>query len=104
MNATKFYEFCRSKDACEAGLKWIEGKSLAEFWQTCERADWMIWLVWNMAGEEGWPTIRDAHVALLGYEAEMNRYERGVWTSRGAALRRACTFVRNNIKVPLEAT
>lgn len=47
MNAEQFYDFCKSKNACEEVLKWITSKSLDEFWQTCERGDWMMWLIYN---------------------------------------------------------
>lgn len=43
MNAQEFYDFCKSRGACIAGLLWITGKSLDEFWRTCQRGDWMEW-------------------------------------------------------------
>jgi hypothetical protein len=59
MNAAEFTKLCRSHHACTEGLAWIKGKSLAEFWQTCDRADWMLWIVGQMAGEKGWPTQQE---------------------------------------------
>ncbi len=56
MNASEFTAFCKSKSACREGLVWIKGKSLAEFWSTCDRADWMLWLCGRMEGTKGWPT------------------------------------------------
>jgi len=44
--------------ACSEAVKWTNGKELAEAWANCERADWMLWLVGHMAGQEGWPTLQ----------------------------------------------
>ena len=52
LNAEQFTALCKSKGACREGLEWIRGKSLAEFWQTTDRADWMLWLAGKMAGRE----------------------------------------------------
>ena len=30
--------------ACDEARRWAEGKTLAEAWAKCERADWMLWL------------------------------------------------------------
>jgi hypothetical protein len=59
MTATEFTKLCSSKGACPEGMAWIKGKSFAKFWKTCERADWMLWIVGRMAGENGWPTHQD---------------------------------------------
>jgi hypothetical protein len=43
--------------ACNEAVKWsAQYKTLAEAWPQCERADWLLWLCANMAGEPGWPT------------------------------------------------
>jgi hypothetical protein len=55
MNAKGFYAFCESKQACTEGLAWIKGKSLEEFWATCERGDWMIW--WMEAVGYKWRAV-----------------------------------------------
>jgi len=43
----KFSEYLRSIKACKAALEWVDEKSLEEAWATCERPDWMFWLVWR---------------------------------------------------------
>src|ERR1035437_9584353 len=63
MNAEQFTKLCRKHGACAEGIAWIKGKSLAEFWKTCDRADWMLWIVGRMAGEKGWPTRQDIVLA-----------------------------------------
>lgn len=55
MDAKQFSDLCRSLGACSEGREWIKGKSLQEFWDTCERADWMLWLLGKQLGKKGWP-------------------------------------------------
>ena len=77
MNAEQFTNLCRKHGACRKGLDWIKGKSLAEFWQTCDRADWMLWIVGRMAGEKGWPTRQDiVLVACLCAETALPFFEK----------------------------
>jgi hypothetical protein len=56
MNAEVFQKLLRELRACSEAVKWAEGKSLAEVWEQCERADWLLWLCVKMMGEKGWPT------------------------------------------------
>ena len=58
MNEKKFTKFCKRDGACPKGLAWIKGKSAAEFWDTCERGDWMEWLL-NAIGFK-WPVPAQA--------------------------------------------
>jgi hypothetical protein len=41
--------------ACQEAVSWAYGMELAEAWEKCERADWMLWLCGRMEGKEGWP-------------------------------------------------
>ena len=43
-------------DACKEAREWAADKSLAEIWQTCERGDWLLWLLGRMTDAGGWPT------------------------------------------------
>ena len=36
--------------ACSEAVDWVGDKTLAEAWATCERADWMLWLVTRIDG------------------------------------------------------
>ncbi len=37
-------EWCEKHDACGEAREWVKGqKTLAEAWENCERADWLIW-------------------------------------------------------------
>ena len=51
MNALQFAEYLKSIDACDPACKWQEGKDLETVWNTCERGDWMIWLLVNSENE-----------------------------------------------------
>ena len=41
--------------ACPEAREWAKGKTLREAWASCQRADWMLWLVGRMEGKKGWP-------------------------------------------------
>ena len=51
MNALQFAEYLKSINACDPACKWQEGKDLETVWNTCERGDWMIWLLVNSENE-----------------------------------------------------
>src|SRR5690242_7358064 len=44
IDATAFREHLRELRACRDATIWADGKSLAEAIETCERADWLLWL------------------------------------------------------------
>ena len=36
--------------ACEEALEWVADQSLATAWATCERGDWMLWILGRLVG------------------------------------------------------
>lgn len=38
-------QFLQVNDACLPARGWADGKSFQEIWETCDRADWLIWLL-----------------------------------------------------------
>ena len=44
-------EYLKSINACSDAIKWAEGKDLKTAWETCQRGDWMIWLLTNSDNE-----------------------------------------------------
>jgi hypothetical protein len=56
MNSVQFHDLLVALGACREFLDWSAGKSLREFWQGCERADWMLWFCGRMMNMPGWPT------------------------------------------------
>jgi len=57
-----FREQLVAMDACAEAVEWVGDKTLAEAWATCERADWMLWLVTRIDGSYT-PRIRLAACA-----------------------------------------
>ena len=51
MNALQFAEYLKSINACDPACEWQDGKDLETVWNTCERGDWMIWLLVNSENE-----------------------------------------------------
>jgi hypothetical protein len=61
--AQKYAELLAGLGACGEAVAWSKGKTLEEAWATCERGDWMFWLVAKMVGREGWPTHQEVVLA-----------------------------------------
>jgi len=57
-----FREQLVEMDACAEAVEWVGDKTLAEAWATCERADWMLWLVSKIDGSYS-PRLRLAACA-----------------------------------------
>ncbi len=64
MNAKQFEKLLEELNACKNAREWAEGKTLAQAWETCARADWMCWISVKMAGEKGWPNKSLVRLAL----------------------------------------
>lgn len=45
MDAQAFAKWLSDRGACREVLKWQSGKTLRETWDTCERGDWLEWLL-----------------------------------------------------------
>ena len=63
MNATQFEVLLYQLRACSEAIKWAQGKDPQTFWDTCPRADWLLWLVGRMVDKEGWPTRKEVVLA-----------------------------------------
>ena len=70
MNAAEFSALLADLNACSEAREWAKGKNLRVVWQTCDQADWLLWLVGRMEGIEGWPD-RKAIVAVACDCAEL---------------------------------
>jgi hypothetical protein len=44
MDAKELARYLKRVGACPEAVEWSKGKTLAEAWTQCERADWMLWL------------------------------------------------------------
>jgi hypothetical protein len=47
MEAQAFAKWLNDEGACREALKWQSGKTLRETWDSCERGDWLEWLLLN---------------------------------------------------------
>jgi hypothetical protein len=63
MDALEFKNLLIEKRACEDARLWAEGKDLKTVWETCERADWLLWLCGKMADQPNWPTRKEVVMA-----------------------------------------
>ena len=45
MDAAVLAEWLSDQGACREALKWQSGKTQRETWDTCERGDWLEWLL-----------------------------------------------------------
>ena len=45
MEAAAFAKWLNDEGACRESLKWQHGKTLRETWDTCQRGDWLEWLL-----------------------------------------------------------
>ena len=54
-NAAGFAALLKELNACPEAYKWAHGKTFHRVWQTCDRADWLLWLCEKMVGQPGWP-------------------------------------------------
>ena len=64
MNAKELLVLLRAMGACKEAVEWVKGKTFAEAWQQCERADWMLWLCGRMIGTVAWPTRQEIVLVL----------------------------------------
>ena len=55
-NAAGFAALLKELNACPEAYKWAHGKTFHRVWQTCDRADWLLWSAGKMVGQPGWPT------------------------------------------------
>jgi hypothetical protein len=40
-----FKKYLKDLDACKHAIKWVGDQTAQEAWETCERSDWMLWLL-----------------------------------------------------------
>ena len=60
MEAAAFAKWLNDKGACRESLKWQHGKTLRKTWDTCQRGDWLEWLL-NACGYQWTATASEAY-------------------------------------------
>ena len=73
MNASETSKLLRKLGACSEAREWAVGKDMPTIWATCERGDWLEWLL--NAIEYTWPAeIRAEYLRIADQaQAEFNR-------------------------------
>lgn len=59
----EFKKLLQRNAVCAEGKKWCEGKSLQEYWQSCQRGDWMLFFARKMRFDKGWGDIKQLTLA-----------------------------------------
>jgi hypothetical protein len=59
LDAKEFMKLLTSLYACNEAKAWAEDKDLLTVWETCERGDWMLWLLGKMADKPSWLTRKE---------------------------------------------
>jgi len=57
LTAAEVAVLLRTLHACPGAREWADGKDLRTIWTTCERGDWLLWLLRKMVGTKGWPEL-----------------------------------------------
>ena len=73
MNASETSKLLRKLGACPVAREWAAGKDMPTIWATCERGDWLEWLL--NAIKYPWPAeIRAEYLRIADQaQAEFNR-------------------------------
>jgi hypothetical protein len=79
MEAQAFAKWLNNEGACRESLKWQHGKTLCETWDTCDRGDWLEWLL-NACGYQ-WtaPALAEYQRVEAPAWAEYQRVKAPAW-------------------------
>jgi hypothetical protein len=61
---TTFSDYLKKINACNDAVKWVGTRTVSRAWADCERADWMIWLLWKKIGSPGWPDKKQVYLCM----------------------------------------
>jgi hypothetical protein len=59
LSKKEFLDILKNKEACTEAVKWVnehQAETFIELWNTCEQADWMLWILAKMIKEKEWPS------------------------------------------------
>ena len=74
MDAKQFEDLLHELGACSSAVEWAHGKTLHVVWNTCNRGDWLLWLVGKMADKNGWPTRKQLVLAACACAEQALKY------------------------------
>ena len=108
MEAAAFAKWLNDKGACRESLKWQHGKTLRKTWDTCQRGDWLEWLL-NACGYQ-WtaPAYEAYHKAAATAEKAYQKatapdheaYHKAKATAEKAYHKAKATSIREIIPYP----
>lgn len=63
MKEKEFQQLLNDLNACEEAVEWAEGKDWKEVYETCERGDWLLWLLAKTGNDHRLLTLAKAKCA-----------------------------------------
>ena len=110
MEAAAFAKWLNDQGACREVLKWQSGKSLRETWDSCERGDWLEWLLsecgyqWKAPAWEAYQKAKaTAEKAYQKAKAPAEEaYQKATATAEEAYQKATATSIRDIIPYPFE--
>ena len=99
MEAAAFAKWLNDQGACREVLKWQHGRTLREAWDSCERGDWLEWLL--NACNDNWtaPSWAEYERVTAPAWAEYERVKATAWAEYE---RVKATAIRNIIPYPFD--
>jgi hypothetical protein len=79
MDAQAFAKWLNDEGACREALKWQSGKTLRETWDSCERGDWLEWLLLNCNYRWTAPALAEYERVKAPAWAEYRRVTAPAW-------------------------
>ena len=79
MEAQAFAKWLNDEGACRESLKWQHGKTLRETWDTCQRGDWLEWLLDACGYQWTAPALAEYERVTAPALAEYERVKAPAW-------------------------
>ena len=98
-NAAGFAALLKELNACPEAYKWAHGKTFHRVWQTCDRADWLLWLCEKMVGQPGWPTRKELVLAACACAETSLKYVKAGEDRPRKAIETARAWVRGEVSI-----
>ena len=79
VEAQAFAKWINNKRACPESLTWQHGKTLSETWDTCQRGDWLEWLLHTCGYQWTAPALAEYNRVKAEAWAEYERVTAPAW-------------------------
>ena len=99
MNVKELMNLLRKLHACDEARRWAGGKDLQAAWDSCNRADWMLWLCGRMADQPGWPARKQIVLVACACAETALQYVRPGEDRPRLALEAARAWVRGEVSI-----